>query len=407
MRLWRVLYTAMIISALLISLTACGKTKIEVQPEETAAPVVSKTENEEILETKQEFSEETAEEQQPAMENPEQVQEPEELPIAAIPAPSIPEFPGTGKPEYTNPITGEECSVDDFSKRPYAIAFSYAYAGVARAQTAVHYADMVLETYTEGYTTRLLAFYQSIDGIGQMGPLRSARLHFAKVAEAYGSIYTHVGMDPVYCKEWLSKNGIITVDYNLYYYGSDGDPYWFREENGLSSEHTLYSTSDRIILAANDLGIETATEDHEEWFAFTRDAENAAVSNGEPCSVLRSQISREHATTFCYDEGLRTYERLWNDDRIYDYKDGFTTTVKNVLILQTKVTMFDDDLHQNVSLDGGAGYYASEGKIIPICWKTDENGRFVITDESGQVVTLSVGKTWICLARRECEISWE
>ena len=61
----------------------------------------------------------------------------------------------------------------------------------------------------------------------------------------------------------------------------------------------------------------------------------------------------------------------------------------------------------DISLSGGDGYYASNGKIVPIRWTTDENYRFVITQADGTELPVNVGKSYICLNLDSYEPTWE
>ena len=55
-------------------------------------------------------------------------------------------------------------------------------------------ADMYIEAETEAGIPRILALYSSIDRIPDViGPIRSARPHFVKLAKALDAIYCHIG----------------------------------------------------------------------------------------------------------------------------------------------------------------------------------------------------------------------
>ena len=81
-----------------------------------------------------------------------------------------------------NQLTGAPCTKEEAAKRPIAIMINNMTIQQQRVQTSLSHADLILETYIEGYVTRLLAFYKDIDGIGQIGTIRSARINFAKIA---------------------------------------------------------------------------------------------------------------------------------------------------------------------------------------------------------------------------------
>ena len=67
----------------------------------------------------------------------------------------------------------------------------------------------------------------------------------------------------------------------------------------------------------------------------------------------------------------------------------------NVFVLETSVSMRGVGELMDVALEGGTGYYISGGKSMPINWtKPAENENFVITDLSGQPITVNRGKCY-------------
>jgi hypothetical protein len=59
----------------------------------------------------------------------------------------------------------------------------------------------------------------------------------------------------------------------------------------------------------------------------------------------------------------------------------------------------DDQEHLYVQTTGeGTGYFARDGKIIPIKWsRASESDPFIYTDEAGNPICLGVGKTYIAI----------
>jgi len=142
------------------------------------------------------------------------------------------------------------------------------------------------------------------------------------------------------------------------------------------------------------------------WMNFV-DGENGMLEGGEDHSIVHVTFSDYHVSSFHYDEETGLYERWSRGEQLKDYKTGELTTVKNVFALATDCLLYPDLFHADITLDGGEGYYASEGKIIPILWNTDENGRFVFTDLEGNELTVNVGKSYICLYDEIYGTTWE
>ena len=97
----------------------------------------------------------------------------EEIPvIAPVPEP-------VEKPElepvypYTNPLTGEGQMEDISGKRPIAVMFNN--LEMALPQLGVGQADVIYEIVAEGGITRMMGLFQDIQGVGDLGSIRSAR----------------------------------------------------------------------------------------------------------------------------------------------------------------------------------------------------------------------------------------
>ena len=375
---WIALFLAVV---LLVSLAACGK--------EEEAPLEDESLSEQL----------EAPEEEPAEEAPE-TEEPVEEDVVTGELELAPPEPEA--PEFRNQFTGAECTEEEMTRRPISIMINNMTIAQQRVQTSLSHADLILETYIEGYVTRLLAFYKDIDGIGQIGTIRSARIDYARIANAYDSLYIHVGEDPSYCADYLEGNGIDDINFQ-------DVTYWFREPNGLSTEHTLYSTDELIEECISDLGRRMETDVTEPWVSFlpTEDAENAVLAAGEDCTLLDVDFSSIQRTSFHYDESTGLYERWSCGEQLTDYKTGEVTKVKNVFVLGTTTSLYEDGVHVNISLSGGDGYYASEGKIVPITWSTDSSGRFVITQPDGSELPVNIGTSYVCLNLDSYEPTWE
>ena len=136
-------------AAMLLSLTGCGK-------EETEEPPV-----------------------QTPVENPEPEPEPE----------SEPEPPYV--PAGTNPLTGLPMEPEDEEKRPVAVMLNNLKA--AQPQLGISQADIIYEVTAEGGITRMLGLYQTMDGIGTLGSIRSTRPYYIELALGHDALLVHAG----------------------------------------------------------------------------------------------------------------------------------------------------------------------------------------------------------------------
>ena len=74
--------------------------------------------------------------------------------------------------DIINPLTGQALDKDISGRRPFVFVLNNLRA--ALPQCAVSDADIIYEAPVEGGITRMLAVYQDITGIGNVGAIRSA-----------------------------------------------------------------------------------------------------------------------------------------------------------------------------------------------------------------------------------------
>ena len=90
-----------------------------------------------------------------------------------------------------------------------------------------------------------------------------------------------------------------------------------------------------------------------------------------------------------------------------DENNGEKEAFENVIVILAPT--YNQDVYHIAELDGtGDGYFACNGKIIPILWsheEEDEPFSFTLTD--GTPLTLGVGNTYVAIAPTESEITYE
>ena len=102
----------------------------------------------------------------PAAE-PEPIEEPEPV-IEPEPEPEEPSGPAG-----TNPLTGLPMEPEQENDRPVAVMFNNLKA--AQPQLGISQADIIYEVPAEGGITRMLGVFQSLEGVGTLGSIRSSR----------------------------------------------------------------------------------------------------------------------------------------------------------------------------------------------------------------------------------------
>ena len=291
------------------------------------------------------------------------------------------------KVELINPLTGlRDLKKDSFDARPVAVMVNNITQAQA-VQTGLGYADIVYETEVEGGVTRLMAVFKDFKSAKQIGSVRSARYPYVDLALGHDAIYVHCGQDPTYCAPHLKDIDDLSVDTN-----SAGAK---RIKNGLASEHTLYVFGDELWPSLASKFKTKTTNTY--WQNFAGEDETVTLSGGAadrveiPYPVLK--------TVFNYDAATGLYTRYSKGNVLKDYVTKEGITVKNIFVLLTSITTYPDGKHRRVELSGGNGFYATNGTVMPVKWqKGAANAPIKITDNDGNEIKVSAGKSWVCIA---------
>ena len=66
----------------------------------------------------------------------------------------------------------------------------------ALPQLGVSQADLIYELPAEGGITRMMAVFQSVEGVGDLGSVRSARDYYVSLARGHDAVFLHAGGSP-------------------------------------------------------------------------------------------------------------------------------------------------------------------------------------------------------------------
>ena len=314
------------------------------------------------------------------MKNPDNlsVEKPEEQVSSEAPKPKKAMNPLTGVYDLTS---GKE------KNRPVAITVNN--ISIAQSvQTGLNKADIVYETEVEGGITRLVAVYQDISSVKQIGTVRSARYAFIDLAMGHNAIYVHHGQDNTYAGSHLKDVNRLVLDEN-----NAG----VRVKNNLSKEHTLYAYGDKLWEVISKQGFKTENTNTDPWQKFT-DADNKVVLENF-ANKVSVPFSNSYCTTFEYDSVAGSYMRYFNSIDRKDYLTGEHLYFKNIFVLLTNISDYPDGYHRKISLTEGTGYYFVNGTYTQINWrKGNASDSFVFTTQDGQLLNVNPGNSWVCIA---------
>ena len=111
---------------------------------------------------------------------------PSPVPTVEVATPSPTPYDGP-----VNPLTGLPIGEEWVNRRPVAIMLNN--LKQALPQLGQSQADIIYEIPAEGGITRMVGVYQSLEDVGTIGSIRSARPYYLEVALGHDAIFLHAG----------------------------------------------------------------------------------------------------------------------------------------------------------------------------------------------------------------------
>ncbi len=281
--------------------------------------------------------------------------------------------------------------VDENSKtRPYAIVVNNTPVAV-KVQTGLNKAYLVYEIPTEGNTSRLMALYKDIDEDFTIGTIRSSRHDFIDYALESNAIFVHYGWS--HYAEDDQKTGVID-----YINGLFGGPFWRDNPEKLASEHTAYTSINKLKKEIESKGFKTTGDN---TLLLNYSVDNISLSEKENSIEANKVVipygSTKNTTTFVYNQNTKMYDRQENGNNCIDHKTKEQVSTKNIIVQKINYKVCDDNYYWNLQTVGsGKGYYITNGQAVPITWsKKDRSSQTKYYYEDGTEIEVNDGRTYI------------
>lgn len=287
--------------------------------------------------------------------------------------------------------TGNAC-IGDY--RPVAVMVENTRA--ARPQNGVASADVVYEMEVEGGITRLLCIFQ--DKVpGKVGPVRSARDPFAKIAKEWDGLFVHYGgascqnacdIETVFKHVSLSRHvDGITQEAN------------FWRTNHRKSPHNVYCDATKLQRAYD-------YNAHLRGLKFS----DKAIQDGTTAYTVRLSYPVQNHILYVYDVAKRAYKHYIEEaNGRVAFADAVAKnqpiTVCNIVIQYAKHHV-QPCKHVLIDLVGeGKATYFVQGKKVTGTWsKTSLLAPTIFKDAKGQEMTFQKGNTWIQVVKPNAEV---
>ena len=333
---------------------------------------------------------------------------PTEAPAQETEAPT--EAPTEGPTEplvYTNPLTGETLDAP-LESRIFAITINN--IGAALPHYGVSKADLFFEMFVNDSCTRGLALFADVTEAEAVGSVRSLRYNFTDICQSFDAIVVHAsGSDAVLNDLHSTTVPNISVE-------SEIADYYFRDNNRLNNgyawEHCLFVKGPDLKEYAASKGISVTKPAGTTYgLNFT---ENGAPEDGEDANVVTINMihgSTRKTSIMTYDPEIGQYTfKQYNRD-VYDGWYDVRESYENVIVLLCPVhdqRVKSTTYHVAELTGSGEGYFACDGKIIPILWSREsDTSLFQFTRTDGTPLELGIGSSYISLAPLTSTVEYE
>ena len=334
---------------------------------------------------------------------------PPEEPSVSTLAPVDPEPAEEPEPEpqlpYVNPLTGEGCETDIGQNRPVAIMLNN--LKKALPQLGVSQADIIYEAVAEGGITRMLGVFQSVEGVGEIGSVRSARDYYVSLAFGHDAIFLHAGGSPQ-AYDAIQDWGVTALDCVNGPY--EGTLFWRDQDRRTSMglEHSVLTSGETILELLPTY--KRVTLEHEEGYTYPMSFLPAGeTARGEGAGRVEVRFSSYKTGVFTYDSASGLYKVEEYGEPYVDGNTGEQVAVKNVVVLFTDVSAIQGDSagRMKVRTTGtGEGILFCDGVRQDITWTKDSNSSpLEYTGADGRPVEFGVGHTYVNIVDEDAAVT--
>ena len=323
------------------------------------------------------------------------IEESEPIPVEE-PAPEPDPIPEPIGPAGINPLTGLPMEPEYEQNRPAAVMLNN--LKKAQPQLGVSMADIIYEVPAEGGITRMLGVYQTLDGVGNLGSIRSARPYYIELAMGHDALYVHAGGSPEAYQNLKSWK----VDYIDGVNGSASQSavFWRDPERKKNKgyEHSLLASGETI---QNFWDNSKYPKTHQDDYSYPQTFTDDPLTGGTAAEHIKLYYTSYKTGLFDYDAETGKYLVSQYQAPYVDGNTGEQVGVTNLLILETSISAISGDtagrLKARTTGEGEGTLYRS-GQCIPIHWsRSNRDVPFSYTTSDGQPLALGRGNSYVCL----------
>lgn len=285
----------------------------------------------------------------------------------------------------------------------------------ARPQSGLSRADIVYEAVAEGGITRFMAVFFCGGSAKDIliGPVRSARTYYLDLASEYGDypLYAHVGganapgpsdaLSQIGTYGWLAAGN----DMNQF---SLGFPVFWRDYERMghpvATEHTMYSTTDKLWEVAQERGLTNVNDEGDKWdedfvsWQFKKEADLEDRGNVNDIKFNFWSGYAEYAVNWQYDRENNQYLRFNGGEAHRDLNNDEQLKGKVIVVqFMREKGPINELKHLLYTTTGkGSALVFQDGEVIKASWsKAKRQSRTIFTDSQGKEIKFNSGPIWI------------
>lgn len=296
------------------------------------------------------------------------------------------------------PVEDEEAQ----SRRPVAVMINN--IKKALPQYGISKAGIVFEALAEGGITRLLAVFDDISGISQIGTIRSARPYYLDFAQSVDAVYVHIGGSPEAYSQ-IKSRGMDSYDLIEGRYNA---MYWRDKDRIRQSgyEHSVFTSGDRIMERIEADGVRmTRGSSYGNAFNFSDDAEY----EGTDATKITAVFSSYKTGTYTYDKSNGLYRIGQYGTSHVDALSGVQIAFKNIFILRMNSYVIKGDTAGRLRFDSvgsGKGTYFVNGTATDITWKrASSSAPFKFYTADGNELEVVPGDNYVAIVPLDASVT--
>lgn len=258
----------------------------------------------------------------------------------------------------------------------------------ARPQVGLDKSSIIYEAISEGGITRFLALYGPYSA-EKVGPVRSARTYFIDWLSEFNAFFAHCGgnLDAL---DKIKADNILDLDQ----FAVGDTAYWREPRTGIASEHTLFTSTDKLYNVAKEKNWPQSADFQAYKFLKTQ---TPGVAAGK---ITIDFSSASYKVDWTFDAATGDYLRNMAGTAHKDAASGEQLTAKTIIIQSVErreaITAINEQGWAITAIGSGKAIVISNGTKTDATWKKDaRTSRTLFYDAQNQEIQYLPGRFWI------------